>query len=204
MATEFHNPISQAIAPESTPEAVSRYRSGQESGGREYASTVTTFYDLITDFYEFGWGRSFHFAPAKQGSSFEEALAAHQRYLGEAMGLEPGMKVLDVGCGVGGPQRSIAGKFGVSVVGLNISEYQLVKCTELQPKRRPRPCLQRRAGRFPQNAAGGPGFRRGLPYRGHHPFARQDGSLRRSVPDPAAWRRIRRLRLVHDTALQRR
>ena len=130
MATEFHNPISQAIAPESTPEAVSRYRSGQESGGREYASTVTTFYELITDFYEFGWGRSFHFAPAKQGSSFEEALAAHQHYLGEAMGLEPGMKVLDVGCGVGGPQRSIAKKFGVSVVGLNISEYQLRKCAE--------------------------------------------------------------------------
>ena len=111
-------------------EALARYRSGQESGGKEYASTVTTFYDLVTDFYEFGWGRSFHFAPAKEGASFEEAIAEHQHYLGEAMGLKPGMNVLDVGCGVGGPLRSIAGRFGVSVVGLNISEYQLRKCAE--------------------------------------------------------------------------
>lgn len=130
MAADFHNPISRAIGPGGTPEAVARYRSGQESGGREYASTVTTFYDLVTDFYEFGWGRSFHFAPAKKGASFEEAIADHEHFLGEAMGLKPGMNVLDVGCGVGGPQRSIAKRFGVSVVGLNISEYQLRKCAE--------------------------------------------------------------------------
>ena len=130
MAAEFHNPISRAIEPGGTPEALARYRSGQESGGKEYASTVTTFYDLITDFYEFGWGRSFHFAPLKEGASFEEAIADHQHCLGEAMGLKPGMNVLDVGCGVGGPQRSIAERFGVSVVGLNISEYQLRKCAE--------------------------------------------------------------------------
>lgn len=130
MAVDFHNPISRALPHGSTPEAVARYRSGQESGGSEYASTVTTFYDLITDFYEFGWGRSFHFAPAKKGASFEEAMADHEHYLGEAMGLKPGMRVLDVGCGVGGPQRSIAGRFGVSVVGLNISEHQIRKCAE--------------------------------------------------------------------------
>lgn len=130
MAADFHSPISRATQPGGTQEAVARYRRGQGSGGREYASTVTTFYDLVTDFYEFGWGRSFHFAPAKEGASFEEAIADHEHYLGEAMGLKPGMKVLDVGCGVGGPQRSIAGRFGVSVVGLNISEYQLRKCAE--------------------------------------------------------------------------
>ena len=44
------------------------------------------------------------------------------------MGLNPGMRVLDVGCGVGGPQGSIAIEFGPAIVGLNISEYQLTKC----------------------------------------------------------------------------
>ena len=46
------------------------------------------------------------------------------------MGLKPGMRVLDIDCGGGGPQRSIASKFGCEIVGLNINEYQLGKCAE--------------------------------------------------------------------------
>lgn len=90
---------------------------------------VKTFYDLITDSYEFGWGRSFHFAPTKDGASFEESIASHQYFLGEAIGLRPGMKVLDIGCGVGGPQRALAKKFGAAIVGLNINDYQIKKCS---------------------------------------------------------------------------
>lgn len=128
VAPEFHNPISRAIRAEDAADTLSRYRGSQERGADEYAAMVETFYDLITDFYEYAWGRSFHFAPAKDGTSFEEAIAAHQRFLGETMTLKPGMTVLDVGCGVGGPQRAIAKRFGCSIVGLNISEYQLGKC----------------------------------------------------------------------------
>lgn len=115
-------------------ETVSKYRNGQERSDGSYATTVTAFYDLITDFYEYGWGQSFHFAPAKDGASFEAAIAGHQHFLGEAIGLKPGTKVLDIGCGVGGPQRFIAREFGASIVGLNISEYQLEKCTEYNRK----------------------------------------------------------------------
>ena len=128
MAAEFHNPISRAVRPEDTTEALAHYRDSQRRGKEEYAAMVGTFYDLITDFYEYGWGRSFHFAPAKDGASFEEALADHQHYLGDALGLKPGMRVLDVGCGVGGPQRALAKRFGPAIVGLNISEYQLGRC----------------------------------------------------------------------------
>lgn len=128
MATDFHNPISSAIQPEDTPEWVSKYLNSQKRGKEEYAAMVKVFYDLITDFYEYGWGQSFHFAPTMNGASFKESIAAHQHFLGEAIGLRPGMKVLDVGCGVGGPQRSIAKKFGASIVGLNISAYQVEKC----------------------------------------------------------------------------
>ena len=134
MAAEFHNPISRAIRPEDTAEALEKYLRSQERGREEYALMVQAFYDLITDFYEFGWGRSFHFAPAMGGASFEESLASHQHFLGEAIGLNPGMKVLDIGCGVGGPQRSIARRFGASIVGLNISEYQIGKCAEYNRK----------------------------------------------------------------------
>jgi len=131
---DFHNPVSRAMRPEDTAETLSKYRNSQERGKEEYAAMVESFYDLITDFYEYGWGRSFHFAPAKGGASFEEAIAGHQHFLGEALGLKPGMEVLDIGCGVGGPQRTLARKFGASIVGLNISEYQIGKCAAYNGK----------------------------------------------------------------------
>ena len=68
------------------------------------------------------------------GVSFKESIANYEYFLGEAIGLKPGMKVLDVGCGVGGPQRALAKKFGVSIVGLNINEYQLGKCSAYNSK----------------------------------------------------------------------
>ena len=134
MAADFHNPISRAVRPEDTADTLSRYRRSQERGKEEYARMVEGFYDLITDFYEYGWGQSFHFAPGMEGASFQEALTAHQHVLGRALGLQPGMKALDVGCGVGGPQRAIAREFGASIAGLNISEYQVGKCSEYNRK----------------------------------------------------------------------
>jgi sterol 24-C-methyltransferase len=125
---DFHNPISKAISPDEAAETLSRYRNSQLHGKDEYAAMVSAYYDLATDFYEFGWGQSFHFAPGKNGVSFKENLANHQCFLGEALELQPGMKVLDVGCGVGGPQRALAKRFGCSIVGLNISRYQIGKC----------------------------------------------------------------------------
>jgi sterol 24-C-methyltransferase len=39
------------------------------------------------------------------------------------------MKVLDVGCGVGGPAREIVKFAGVDVVGLNNNDYQIERAT---------------------------------------------------------------------------
>lgn len=41
------------------------------------------------------------------------------------MNLQPGQKVLDVGCGIGGPAREIAQFTGANIVGLNNNDYQL-------------------------------------------------------------------------------
>ena len=40
--------------------------------------------------------------------------------LGKLAGLEPEMRVLDVGCGIGGPARTLAAEFDCEVVGLEI------------------------------------------------------------------------------------
>ena len=129
MAEDSYNPVSKAVQPDDMVERLSKYRRSQGLSKEEYASRVKAFYNLITDFCESGWGQSIHFAVMEPGVPFEESIANHEYFLGEAIGLRPGMKVLDVGCGVGGPQRSLARKFGASIVGLNISEYQLGKCS---------------------------------------------------------------------------
>lgn len=41
------------------------------------------------------------------------------------MSLRPGMKVLDVGCGVGGPAREIARFADVNIIGLNNNDFQV-------------------------------------------------------------------------------
>lgn len=90
------------------------------------AQTLTNhYYDLVTDFYEYGWGQSFHFAPAFKGEAFDASLARHEHWLAAKMGLKKGMKTLDVGCGVGGPMRAIARFSGSHVVGLNNNKYQI-------------------------------------------------------------------------------
>lgn len=45
------------------------------------------------------------------------------------MQLRPGMRVLDVGCGVGGPAREIARFADVNIVGINNNEYQVGRAT---------------------------------------------------------------------------
>lgn len=45
------------------------------------------------------------------------------------MGIREGMRVLDVGCGVGGPAREIAKFTGANIVGLNNNDYQIERAT---------------------------------------------------------------------------
>ncbi len=98
---------------------------------QHYARMVNNFYDLVTDFYEFGWGPSFHFAPRRRGESLAASLARHEFFLALRLGLGPGMRVLDVGCGVGGPMRAIARFSGATIVGLNNNAYQVRRAAEL-------------------------------------------------------------------------
>jgi sterol 24-C-methyltransferase len=90
-----------------------------------YTVMVNHFYDLVTDFFVYGWGQSFHFAPRFRGESFEASLARYQHYLAHRLRLAPGMTVLDVGCGVGGPMRSIARFSGAHITGVNNNAYQI-------------------------------------------------------------------------------
>ena len=83
------------------------------------------YYDGATELYEYGWAQSFHFSRFYKGEAFLAALARHEHYLALKMVLRPGMRVLDVGCGVGGPAREIAQFTDAQIIGLNNNEFQL-------------------------------------------------------------------------------
>ncbi|KAI9802270.1 MAG: Delta(24)-sterol C-methyltransferase [Sarcosagium campestre] len=100
----------------------------------QYATLTKHYYDLATGFYETAWGQSFHFCRFAPNEPFPQAQARHEHYLAHMMGLRDGMKVLDVGCGVGGPAREIARFAGVDITGLNNNDYQIERATMASAK----------------------------------------------------------------------
>jgi len=90
-----------------------------------YTEVVNGYYDGATELYEYGWGQSFHFSRFRKGEAFLASLARHEHYLASQMNLKPGMRVLDVGCGVGGPAREIAQFTNCQIVGVNNNLFQI-------------------------------------------------------------------------------
>ena len=93
--------------------------------GKDFREFNDLYYNLVTDFFEYGWGRSFHFAPRRPGESFKASLTRHELYLAEKLELNSGMVVADIGCGVGGPLLKIARFSGARIIGVNSNAYQL-------------------------------------------------------------------------------
>ena len=106
-------------------------RGGLEKRKSDYRQFTDLYYDLVTDFYEYGWGSSFHFAPRVPGESFKASLARHEHYLAHMLGLRPGMVVGDLGCGVGGSLLEIARFSRAKIVGVNSNAYQLERARRL-------------------------------------------------------------------------
>ena len=48
--------------------------------------------------------------------------------MAELLGLGPGTRTADIGCGVGGPLINIAKATGASITGLNFNAYQIARC----------------------------------------------------------------------------
>jgi sterol 24-C-methyltransferase len=129
---------SAGLAGEEVAGALAQYRglfdSDLAARKTHYETVVNNFYDLITDFYEFGWGDSFHFAPRRSGERFWGSIRRCERTFADRLGLRPGMTVLDVGCGVGGPMREMARHSGAQILGVNNNAYQVRKAESYNRK----------------------------------------------------------------------
>jgi 24-methylenesterol C-methyltransferase len=133
-----------ALAPDAIKDGISSYDAffAQSKGkgiednqvaGKAKSNTpefVDKFYSLITDFYEYGWGQSFHFSPRNRGESFDASIKRYEVNISKAIELKEGMKALDLGCGVGGPMRTIAAASGAHVTGITTNDYQVKRATE--------------------------------------------------------------------------
>ena len=93
----------------------------------DHAETVNDYYSICSEFMQFGWNESLHFAPLRPGERLEDSILRHQRLMIGKLRLKEGMTVIDVGCGVGGPMRRVARESGARVVCLNNNEQQLEK-----------------------------------------------------------------------------
>ena len=102
-------------------------RADNSAGEYDHTETVNDYYDLCSEFMQFGWDESLHFAPLKPGETLEDAIVRHQRLMIERLQLHKGMRVIDVGCGVGGPMRRVARESGAEVLCVNNNAQQLEK-----------------------------------------------------------------------------
>ena len=83
-------------------------------------------YDLGNDLFRAMLDKRMIYSCAywKNARTLEEAQEAKLDLICRKVGLRPGMRVLDIGCGWGGFGRFAAENYGVSVVGITISEEQ--------------------------------------------------------------------------------
>jgi cyclopropane-fatty-acyl-phospholipid synthase len=123
--------LKRLIPPEPPPqETLPRWRRVAEglrhSRGRD-AEAIHHHYDVSNEFYEMVLGPSMAYTCAvfpKPDASLEEAQEEKFDLVARKLGLEPGMRLLDVGCGWGGMVRHAVKHYGVTAVGVTLSESQ--------------------------------------------------------------------------------
>lgn len=91
------------------------------------AAAIHHHYDVSNRFYELVLGESMTYTCAcypTEDASLEEAQAFKYDLVCRKLGLRPGMRLLDVGCGWGGMVRHAARHYGVTALGVTLSREQ--------------------------------------------------------------------------------
>jgi cyclopropane-fatty-acyl-phospholipid synthase len=101
-------------------------RGSRHSRGRD-AAAVSSHYDVGNDFYRMVLGPSMVYSCAvwaDPSTGLDAAQEAKLDLVCRKLGLAPGMRLLDVGCGWGSLALHAAGRYGVDVVGITLSAEQ--------------------------------------------------------------------------------
>ncbi|MFF7164393.1 class I SAM-dependent methyltransferase [Streptomyces sp. NPDC008086] len=117
------------LPPAPPPEEVRRAR-GHLHTKRTDRRAISHHYDVGNDFYEIVLGPSMVYscaywsAPPPDGTTLESAQHDKLDLVCRKLGLRPGQRLLDVGCGWGSMAIHAAREYGVSVVGITLSQEQ--------------------------------------------------------------------------------
>jgi cyclopropane-fatty-acyl-phospholipid synthase len=105
-----------------------RYRLDRVNHRRRSRRNVAHHYDLSADFYRLFLDEDLQYSCAyftDPGVSLEQAQADKKAHIAAKLLLEPGMRVLDIGCGWGGMALYLHAKTGADVLGVTLSTEQL-------------------------------------------------------------------------------
>ena len=122
-----HRPHPPTLPPEETPSQLRRLAHGLRHGRARDAAAISHHYDVSNAFYERVLGPSMTYTCAcfpTEDASLEEAQAYKYDLVARKLGLAPGMRLLDVGCGWGGMVRHAVKHYGVSALGVTLSREQ--------------------------------------------------------------------------------
>ncbi len=122
-----HPPTFPPRPVEEAPSRVRRLASGLAHGRRRDAEAVAHHYDVSNRFYELVLGPSMAYTCAVYPSPeapLETAQEAKFDLVCRKLGLRPGMRLLDVGCGWGGMISHAVRHYGVSALGVTLSKEQ--------------------------------------------------------------------------------
>jgi cyclopropane-fatty-acyl-phospholipid synthase len=112
------------------PPAEEARLAGRRHSKRRDASAIAHHYDVGNDFYRIVLGESMTYScaywaqPPSADFGLDEAQFAKCDLIARKLGLHPGMRVLDVGCGWGTFALHAARTYGVEVVGVTLSREQ--------------------------------------------------------------------------------
>ncbi len=102
-------------------------RPGRRHSPARDAAVISHHYDLSNPFYERLLGPSMTYSCAvfpREDATLEEAQAAKYDLIAGKLGLRPGMRLLDIGCGWGGMVMHAARHYGVHALGVTLSRRQ--------------------------------------------------------------------------------
>lgn len=106
----------------------------QRNSVRSARRNVAHHYDLSDDFYRLMLDPDMQYSCAyfqQPWMTLEQAQAAKKAHIARKLCLEPGMRVLDIGCGWGEALKYAAERYGISAVGITISREQAAYAREL-------------------------------------------------------------------------
>ncbi|MBD1543089.1 methyltransferase domain-containing protein [Arthrobacter sp. IA7] len=113
--------------PAPPPEEAKVEKHGRRHSKTRDAAAISHHYDVGNDFYRLVLGPSMVYSCAvwsDESRSLEEAQEEKLDLVCRKLGLQPGQRLLDVGCGWGSFALHAAERYGVTVVGITISTEQ--------------------------------------------------------------------------------